>query len=84
MTKNQTMSCADVLAVHKTQQAVNLIDQKIASIICSPMQNKFVSENKVVFYIPVRKLYLKLIGNTKLRIFDNGPIHLFVKKDKNI
>lgn len=84
MTKNQTISWADVIAVHKTQQAVNFVDEKISSIICSPTQNKFVSENKVVFSIPARKHYLKLIGNMKLRISDNGPIHLFVKKDKNI
>lgn len=84
MTKNQTISWADVLKVHKTQQAVNFVDEKISSIICSPTQNKFVSDNKVVFSIPARKHYLKLISNMRLRISDNGPIHLFVKKDKNI
>jgi hypothetical protein len=84
MTTNQTISWAEVLKVHKTQQAVNFIDERIASIICSPMQNKFVSDDKVIFSIPTRKHYLKLVSNMKLRISDNGPIHLFIKKEKNI
>jgi hypothetical protein len=84
MTTIQTISWAQVLKVHKTQQAVNFVDERISSIICSPTQNKFVSEDKIIFSIPVRKHYLKLISNMKLRISDNGPIHLFIKKDKNI
>jgi hypothetical protein len=84
MTEDHTLSWAQVLEVHKTQQAVNFVGEKIASIICSPTQNKFVSEQEIIFSIPARKQYLKLIGNLKARISDNGPIHIFVKRDKNI
>lgn len=84
MQSNKTITWTQVLAVHKTQQAVNFVDSKIASIICSPSQNKFVSDNKIVYSIPVRKHYLKLIKTMKACIKDNGPIQIFVKKDKNI
>lgn len=84
MENKQTITWSDVLAVHKKQQAVNFVGSQIVSIICSPSQNKLVSENKIIYSIPNRKQYLNLIANMKTCIATNGPIRIFVKKDKNI
>jgi len=84
MEHKKTITWADVLEVHKTQQAVNFVASQIVSIICSPSQNKFVSENKIIYSIPKRKHYLNLIENMKACVNNNAPIHIFVKKDKNI
>jgi hypothetical protein len=84
MLSTKTITWAQVLEVHRTQQAVNFVGEKIASIICSPTQNKFVSDEKIVYSIPKRKQYLKLIEGMKSLISTNGPINIFVKKDKNI
>ena len=84
MSTANTITWAQVQEVHRTQQAVNFVGEKIASIICSPAQNKFVSETRIVYSIPNRKQYLKLIEGMKSLISSNGPINIFVKKDKNI
>jgi len=84
MSSANTITWAQVQEVHRTQQAVNFVGEKIASIICSPSQNKFVSDTRIVYSIPNRKQYLKLIEGMKSLISSNGPINIFVKKDKNI
>ena len=84
MLTTNTITWAQVMEIHRTQQAVNFVDEKISSIICSPSQNKFVSDTRIVYSIPNRKQYLKLIEGMKSLIAMNGPIKIFVKKDKNI
>ena len=84
MSSGNTITWAQVLEVHKTQQAVNFVGEKISSIICSPTQNRFVSDTRIVFSIPRRKQYLKLTEGMKSLIAINGPINIFVKKDKNV
>ena len=79
-----TMTWAQVLEIHRSQTAVYFVDKKITSIICSPYQNKLVSDTKIVYSIPKRKHYLKLIEEIKSLISTNGPIKIFVKKDKNV
>lgn len=79
-----TMTWAQVLEIHRSQTAVYFVDKAIASIICSPHQNKLVSDTKIVYSIPKRKHYLKLIEEIKSLIATNGPIKIFVKKDKNV
>jgi hypothetical protein len=79
-----TITWAQVLEIHRSQTAVYFVDKKIASIICSPYQNKLVSDTKIVYSIPKRKHYLKLIEEIKSLIATNGPIKIFVKQDKNV
>ena len=79
-----TMTWAQVLEIHRSQTAVYFVDKKITSIICSPYQNKLVSDTKIVYSIPKRKHYLKLIEEIKSLIATNGPIKIFVKQDKNV
>jgi hypothetical protein len=78
------MTWAQVLEIHRSQTAVYFVEKKIASIICSPYQNKLVSDTKIVYSIPKRKHYLKLIEEIKSLIAINGPIKIFVKQDKNV
>ena len=78
------MTWAQVLEIHRSQTAVYFVEKKIASIICSPYQNKLVSDTKIVYSIPKRKHYLKLIEEIKSLIATNGPIKIFVKRDKNV
>ena len=84
MPTTNTMTWAQVLEIHRSQTAVYFVDKRIASIICSPYQNKLVSDSKIVYSIPKRKHYLKLIEEIKSLIATNGPIKIFVKKDKNV
>ena len=84
MSSDNTITWAQVLEFHRTQQAVNFVDEKISSIICSPTQNRFISDTRIVFSIPKRKQYLKLTEGMKSLVLINGPINIFVKKDKNI
>jgi hypothetical protein len=80
----KTITWADVMKIHKTQTAVQFQGQKIASIICSPEQNKLVNEQQIIYTIPNKKQYLKLISEMKLYIADNSPVNFFIKKDKNV
>jgi len=84
MPTTTTMTWAQVLEIHRSQTAVYFVDKKIASILCSPFQNKLVSDSKIVYSIPKRKHYLKLTEEVKSLIAINGPIKIFVKQDKNV
>jgi hypothetical protein len=51
----QTITWSEVLKKHKTQTAVQFVENKIVSIICSPEQNQIVSDEEIIFSIPNKK-----------------------------
>jgi hypothetical protein len=79
----KTISWAEVLKIHRTQTAVQVQDKKVVSIICAPEQNKLVNEQQIIYTIPNKKQYFKLIAQMKPCIGGNDPVVFFIKKEKN-
>ena len=81
---NPTIAWSEVLKQHKTQTAVQFVENKIVSIICSPEQNQIIGEDKIIFSIPNKKQYFKTIAAMQNCVESNPGINVFIKKDKNI
>ena len=81
---NPTIAWSEVLKKHKTQTAVQFVENKIVSIICSPEQNQIIGEDKIIFSIPNKKQYFKTIAAMQNCVKSNPDINVFIKKDKNV
>ena len=72
----------EVLQTHKQQTAVRMIDEKLLSIICSPNKNIITSQTEIVYSIPNRKFYEKIIEKMK-QCIKKKPAQIFIKLNKN-
>ena len=81
---NPTIAWSEVLKKHKTQTAVQFVENKIVSIICSPEQNQIVSDEEIIFSIPNKKQYFKTIAAMQNCAGSNPDINVFIKRDKNV
>ena len=79
-----TIAWSEVLKKHKTQTAVQFVENKIVSIICSPEQNQKVSDEEIIFSIPNKKQYFKTIAAMQKCVGSNPDINVFIKRDKNV
>jgi hypothetical protein len=79
-----TIAWSEVLKKHKTQTAVQFVENKIVSIICSPEQNQIISDEKIIFSIPNKKQYFKTIVAMQNCVGSNPDINVFIKRDKNV
>ena len=75
-----TIAWSEVLKKHKTQTAVQFVENKIISIICSPEQNQIIGEDKIIFSMPNKKQYFKTIAAMQNCVESNPDINVFIKK----